>query len=56
MCFCEWDSGDNRRTLNHEAASMVSVQLMLMKGLLPYFSIQEPPETLQYVHLVLLIA
>ena len=56
MCFCEWVSGDNRRTLNHEAASMVFVQLMLMKGLLPYFSIQEQAGAFQYVHLMVLIA
>ena len=46
VCFCEWVSGDNRRTLNHEAASVVFVQLMLIKGLLPYFSIQGQPEAL----------
>ena len=46
VCFCEWILGDNRRTLNREAALMVFVQLMLKKGLLPYFSIQEQPKAL----------
>ena len=46
VCFCEWVSGDDRRTLNHEAASVVYVRLMLMKGLLPCFNIQGQLEAL----------
>ena len=38
--LCESFLGDGRRISNHEAASVVEVQLILTKALLPYCNIQ----------------